>query len=106
MNECQTFSGYLDGMVFSPYLNRLGINSLKKYKYPDEITGQNVLFGNIAKAVSGTWDAGAKITSYDLTNITINTFGGEIGDLLGTEALNVGNLVEAAGDKPPCFLIC
>jgi len=33
----------------------------------------------------------------------VDNFGGEIGDLLGTEAPNVGNLIEAA-DMPACGL--
>jgi len=47
--------------------------------------------------------AAAKATSYDLADLTCATFGGEVGDLLGTEAPNVGNLVTVAG-LPSCGL--
>ncbi|MDP8211460.1 MAG: hypothetical protein P9M05_11650 [Candidatus Stygibacter australis] len=141
----QYFSGYVDGMVFSPYLNRFGINSLKKYEYPQELTAQNAIFGAECQAIAGTWNAAAEgfqtdmstyeeawnetqhvgklpsrdvnnyalfiaacfaaaeITAFDLTTLTVDNFGGEIGDLLGTEAPNVGNLITAAG-MPACGL--
>ena len=47
--------------------------------------------------------AAAKVTSFDISTLTVDKFGGEAGDLLGTEAPNVGNLVEAAG-MPACGL--
>ena len=47
--------------------------------------------------------AAAEVSSFDLSTLTVANFGGEIGDLLGTEAPNVGNLVEAAG-MPACGL--
>ena len=45
----------------------------------------------------------AKVSSFDLSTLTVDNFGGEAGDLLGTEAPNVGNLIEAAG-MPACGL--
>ena len=45
----------------------------------------------------------AKLTAFDLSTLTVANFGGEAGDLLGTEAANVGNLVETAG-MPACGL--
>mgnify|MGYP000580828506 CR=1 FL=1 len=39
----------------------------------------------------------------DLSTLTVDNFGGEVGDLLGTDAPNVGNLVTAAG-LPSCGL--
>ena len=47
--------------------------------------------------------ASAEVSSFDLSTLTVDKFGGEIGDLLGTEAPNVGNLVESAG-MPACDL--
>ena len=47
--------------------------------------------------------AAADVTSFDLSTLTVELFGGEAGDLLGTEAANVGNLIEAAG-MPACSL--
>ena len=47
--------------------------------------------------------AAADVTSFDLSTLTVDNFGGVIGDLLGTELPNVGNLVEAAG-MPACGL--
>ena len=47
--------------------------------------------------------AAAKVTTFDISTLTVDKFGGEAGDLLGTEAPNVGNLVEAAG-MPACGL--
>jgi len=47
--------------------------------------------------------ATAKITAFDISTLTVDNFGGEIGDLLGTEAPNVGNLITAA-DMPACGL--
>jgi len=141
----QYFSGYVDGMVFSPYLNRFGINSLKKYMYPDELTSQNAVFGLQLSAIASTWNAAAEgfqadmstyeeawnntqhvgklpsrdvnnyalfiaacfgageVSSFDLSTLTVDNFGGEIGDLLGTEAPNVGNLITAGG-LPACGL--
>ena len=141
----QYFSGYVDGMIFSPYKDRFGINSLKKYAYPDELTAQNAVFGAQLQAIAGTWNAAAEgfqadmttyedawnntqhegklpsrdvnnyalfiaacfataeITAFDLTTLTVDNFGGTIGDLLGTEAPNVGNLITAAV-MPACGL--
>ena len=45
----------------------------------------------------------AEANSFDLSTLTVNNFGGEIGDLLGTEEPNVGNLIETAG-LPDCGL--
>ena len=47
--------------------------------------------------------AQAELTSFDLSTLTVAKFGGEVGDLLGTEAANVGNLITAAG-LPACNL--
>lgn len=47
--------------------------------------------------------AAAAVSSFDLSTLTVDDFGGEIGDLLGTEAPNVGNLITAAG-LPACDL--
>lgn len=47
--------------------------------------------------------AAAEVSAYDLSDLTVDTFGGVIGDLLGTEAPNVGNLITAAG-LPTCSL--
>lgn len=47
--------------------------------------------------------AAAEATSFDLSTLTVDNFGGEAGDLLGTEEPNVGNLIEAAG-LPACGL--
>ena len=47
--------------------------------------------------------AAAKTASFDLSTLTVNNFGGEVGDLLGTAAPNVGNLITAAG-MPSCNL--
>ena len=53
--------------------------------------------------VRACWDT-AKVTSFDLSTLTVDNFGGEVGDLLGTEAPNVGNLIEAAG-MPACGIV-
>jgi len=45
----------------------------------------------------------AAISEFDLSTLTVGNFGGEVGDLLGTEAPNVGNLITAAG-MPACGL--
>jgi len=45
----------------------------------------------------------AKAASFDISTLTVNNFGGEIGDMLGTDAPNVGNLITAAG-LPACGL--
>lgn len=45
----------------------------------------------------------AEVSSFDLSTLTVDLFGGEIGDLLGTESPNVGNLITAAG-LPSCSL--
>ena len=47
--------------------------------------------------------AAAETASFDLSTLTVNNFGGEVGDLLGTAAPNVGNLIIAAG-LPSCGL--
>lgn len=47
--------------------------------------------------------AAADANSFDLTTLTVNNFGGTIGDLLGTEDATVGNLIETAG-LPSCGL--
>ena len=52
--------------------------------------------------VRGCFDA-ATFTAFDLKTLTVAKFGGEAGDLLGTEAANVGNLVETSG-MPSCSL--
>jgi hypothetical protein len=141
----QYFSGYMDGVVISPYMDRFGLNSMRKYKYPRELTSQNAVFGSQCKAVAGTWNAASEgfqadmstyevawnntqhagkleardipnyavfimgcfgvseITAFDLSTLTVANFGGVAGDLLGTEAPNVGNLIIAAG-MPSCGL--
>jgi hypothetical protein len=48
--------------------------------------------------------AAADASSFDITTLTVDNFGGEVGDLLGTEAPNAGNLVTAAG-LPDCGLV-
>ena len=141
----QYFSGYVDGMVFSPYKDRFGINSMRKYAYPDELTSQNATFGAQCQAIASTWNdasegfqadmstyedawndtqhegklpsrdvnnyalfiaacfGAGEVSSFDLSTLTVDNFGGEIGDLLGTEAPNVGNLITAGG-LPACGL--
>ena len=47
--------------------------------------------------------AAAEAATFDLSTLTVDNFGGEVGDLLGTEAPNVGNLITAAG-LPGCGL--
>jgi len=47
--------------------------------------------------------AAAEAASFSLSTLTVDIFGGEVGDLLGTDAPNVGNLIEAAG-LPSCGL--
>ena len=47
--------------------------------------------------------AAAEAASFDISTLTVDNFGGEVGDLLGTEAPNVGNLIKAAG-LPACGL--
>ena len=47
--------------------------------------------------------AAADAASFDLSTLTVENFGGEVGDLLGTEAPNVGNLITTAG-LPSCDL--
>lgn len=47
--------------------------------------------------------ATAKISEFDISTLTVSNFGGEVGDLLGTEAPTVGNLITAAG-MPACGL--
>jgi hypothetical protein len=47
--------------------------------------------------------AAAEAAGFDLSTLTVNNFGGEEGDLLGTEDPNVGNLIIAAG-MPACGL--
>ncbi|MCF7920491.1 MAG: hypothetical protein K9N06_11325 [Candidatus Cloacimonetes bacterium] len=47
--------------------------------------------------------AAADASSFDLSTLTVENFGGEAGDLLGTSAPNVGNLITAAG-LPSCGL--
>lgn len=47
--------------------------------------------------------AAGDASSFDLSTLTVDKFGGEAGDLLGTEAPNVGNLILAAG-MPSCGL--
>ncbi len=47
--------------------------------------------------------AAAEAVSYDLDDLTVATFGGEVGDLLGTEDPDVGNLVTQAV-LPSCGL--
>jgi len=46
----------------------------------------------------------AELTAFDLSTLTIANFGGEVGDLLGIEAANVGNLITAAS-LPACNLV-
>ena len=141
----QYFSGFMDGFVMMPYKNRFGLNCVRKYMYPDELTDQNAVFGAQCQAIAGTWNAAAEgfnvdmttyedawnetqqegklpsrdlgnyslflaacfgaaeVTSFDLSTLTVDNFGGLAGDLLGTEAPNVGNLIEAAG-MPACGL--
>jgi hypothetical protein len=48
--------------------------------------------------------AAAESASFDLSTLTVDNFGGEVGDLLGTEAPNTGNLITAAG-MPACGLV-
>lgn len=47
--------------------------------------------------------AAADETSFDLSTLTVNNFGGEAGNLLGTESPDVGSLIEIAG-LPSCDL--
>ena len=47
--------------------------------------------------------ATAKISEFDISTLTVSNFGGAVGDLLGTEAPTVGNLITAAG-MPACGL--
>ena len=47
--------------------------------------------------------AAAEAASFDISTLTVDNFGGEIGDLLGTDAPNVGNLITQAG-LPACGL--
>lgn len=47
--------------------------------------------------------AAAEETGFDLTTLTVDNFGGEAGDLLGTESPTVGNLITVAG-MPACGL--
>lgn len=47
--------------------------------------------------------ATAKLSAFDLSTLTVDNFGGEAGDLLGTAAPDVGHLIEAAG-MPACGL--
>ncbi|MCF7919501.1 MAG: hypothetical protein K9N06_06285 [Candidatus Cloacimonetes bacterium] len=52
--------------------------------------------------IKGCFAAG-EASSFDLKTLTVDNFGGEAGDLLGTAAPNVGNLIIAAG-LPTCGL--
>ena len=45
----------------------------------------------------------AELSEFDLTTLTVGKFGGEAGDLLGTDAADVGSLIAAAG-MPACGL--
>ncbi|MCF7912304.1 MAG: hypothetical protein K9M99_07240 [Candidatus Cloacimonetes bacterium] len=45
----------------------------------------------------------AKLSAFDISTLTVDNFGGEAGDLLGTAEPNVGNLITAAG-MPACGL--
>ena len=45
----------------------------------------------------------ATLSSFDLSTLTAANFGGEAGDLLGTDGADVGSLIEAAG-MPACGL--
>ena len=47
--------------------------------------------------------ATAKALAFDISTLNVDNFVGEIDDLLGTEAPNVGNLITAAG-MPECGL--
>ena len=47
--------------------------------------------------------AAAEAASFDISTLTVDNFGGEVGDMMGTEAPNVGNLVTQAG-LPACGL--
>lgn len=47
--------------------------------------------------------AAAKANSFDISTLTVDNFGGELGDLLSTEDPNVGNLIETA-NLPDCGL--
>ena len=47
--------------------------------------------------------AAADAASFDLSTLTVDNFGGEVGDLLGTDDPNVGKLITAAG-LPSCSL--
>lgn len=47
--------------------------------------------------------AAAEASVFDLSTLTTENFGGEVGDLLGTDAATVGNLITAAG-LPSCEL--
>jgi len=47
--------------------------------------------------------AAADIGSFDLSTLTVDNFGGESGDLLGTEDPTVGHLIEVAS-MPSCSL--
>ena len=141
----QFFTGYLSRIVYRSYKRKDGLVSAYAYRYPSEITSQQVEFGNECRAVTTTWPdadvsfkadmqiyadawnetqqpghlevrdlsdfnlfikgcfAAGEAASFDLTTLTVDNFGGEVGDLLGTDALNVGNLVTAAG-MPSCGL--
>jgi len=48
--------------------------------------------------------AAAEEGSFDLSTLTVAKFGGEVGDLLGSEAPNVGNLITVAL-LPSCSLV-
>lgn len=47
--------------------------------------------------------AAADLASFDLSTLTVDNFGGEAGDLLGSEDPTVGNLITVAG-LPTCGL--
>jgi len=60
----------------------------------DDEPGHNITVFNVFNKACY---AVAEANGFDLRNLTIDSFGGEEGDLLGTMDPNVGNLVKAAG---------
>ncbi|MCF7920712.1 MAG: hypothetical protein K9N06_12435 [Candidatus Cloacimonetes bacterium] len=82
------------------------LDDLQAYVYAwndTQLDGRTQIPRNRTNIFTKACFAAAKTASFDLSTLTAGNFGGEVGDLLGTAAPNIGNLVIAAG-LPSCGL--
>ena len=82
------------------------LNDLATYKEAwneTQLNGRSQLPYNPLNVFLKACFAAAEIGSFDISTLTVDNFGGEAGDLLGTMSPTIGNLIEYA-ELPDCGL--